>query len=61
MRNLVKLAKQFKSDESGAALVEYTVLLGIMLIAVIALITAVGGYVSGAWTNLANGLGVGKS
>jgi pilus assembly protein Flp/PilA len=41
-----------KQDEDGAALIEYTVLLGILIIAVIATITAVGGWVSGRWTAL---------
>ena len=39
----------FKKDEDGAALIEYTVLLGILLIAVIAVITAVGGWINGQW------------
>ena len=45
MRSLMK-------DEDGAALVEYTVLLGIMLVAVIATIVAVGTWVNGKWTAL---------
>ena len=52
MRNLVKLMKQLKSDENGAALVEYTVLLGIMLVSVVATIVTVGTWVSGKWTAL---------
>jgi pilus assembly protein Flp/PilA len=50
--NVVKLLKQLKSDENGAALVEYTVLLGIMLVAVIATITLVGGWVTTKWAAL---------
>jgi pilus assembly protein Flp/PilA len=38
MRSLVKLTNQFKSDENGAALIEFTVLLAILLAAVIAII-----------------------
>jgi pilus assembly protein Flp/PilA len=49
VRNLVK-------DEEGAALVEYTVLLGIMLVAVIATIVAVGGWVNTKWTALNSAL-----
>jgi len=52
MRSIVRLIKQLKSDESGAALIEYTVLLGIMLVAVIGLIVAVGGWVSREWSTL---------
>jgi pilus assembly protein Flp/PilA len=39
----------FRKDESGAALIEYTVLLGILLVAVIAIITAVGIWINGEW------------
>ncbi len=52
MRKLVKLVKQLKTDEEGAALIEYTVLLGILLIAVIAIIVAVGTWISGEWASL---------
>jgi pilus assembly protein Flp/PilA len=37
-------------DENGAALVEYTTLIGILVVAVIATILGVGGWVSGQWT-----------
>ena len=43
---------QLRSDESGAALIEYTVLLGIMLVAVIGVIAGVGGWVSTQWAAL---------
>ena len=39
-------------DEEGAALIEYTVLLGILVVAVIATIIAVGGWVNNKWTAL---------
>jgi pilus assembly protein Flp/PilA len=45
LKNLVK-------DEEGAALIEYTVLLGILVVAVIATIVAVGKWVNGKWTAL---------
>jgi pilus assembly protein Flp/PilA len=44
--------KKIAHDESGAALVEYTVLLGVMLVAVVGTIGLVGGWVSGKWTAL---------
>jgi pilus assembly protein Flp/PilA len=40
------------NDEDGAALIEYTVLIGLMLVGVIATITLVGTWVSGQWTAL---------
>ena len=49
---LKKDAFRFKKDEDGAALIEYTVLLGILLIAVIAIIGAVGVWINGQWSAL---------
>ncbi|RFB75532.1 Flp family type IVb pilin [Methylovirgula sp. 4M-Z18] len=43
-------------DEDGAALVEYTVLLGILLVAVIATIVTVGGWISAKWAALSSGI-----
>jgi pilus assembly protein Flp/PilA len=53
---LCSLAK-FKNDENGAALIEYTVLLGILVVAVIATIIAVGGWVNGKWSALSVAVG----
>ena len=52
MRSFTKLLNQIKSDENGAALIEYTVLLAILLVAVIAIIGGVGGWVSTNWASL---------
>ena len=52
MRQVLQLAKRLGTDEEGAALVEYTVLLGIMLVAVISTIVLVGGWVNTKWTAL---------
>jgi pilus assembly protein Flp/PilA len=56
MTKLANLTKQFIADENGAALIEYTVLLGIMLIAVITTIIAVGNWIGQNWTNLNSAL-----
>jgi pilus assembly protein Flp/PilA len=48
----LELLNRLARDEDGAALIEYTVLLGILLIAVIATIGTVGTWVSGKWTAL---------
>ena len=45
MREIMQLIKRLGQDEEGAALVEYTVLLGIMLVAVITTIGKVGSIV----------------
>ena len=50
------LVRKVGQDEDGAALIEYTVLLGILIVAVIATIVFVGGWVSGQWTTLSNTL-----
>ena len=52
MRKLVTLVRQLKSDEDGATLLEYTVLLAIILVAVIAIIAAVGVWVNTQWAAL---------
>jgi pilus assembly protein Flp/PilA len=52
MNNLLNVTKRFVANEDGAALVEYTVLIGIMLVAVIAAIIAIGGWVNTKWTAL---------
>ena len=53
MRKALTVFDQFRKDEDGAALIEYTVLLGIMLVAaVVATIGLVGTWVSGKWTAL---------
>jgi len=52
MRRVVTLVKKLAADDEGAALIEYTVLLGILLVAVIATIVAVGGWINKEWTAL---------
>ena len=47
-----KLIQKLGRDEDGAALIEYTVLLGILVVAVIGTIVAVGGWISNRWTLL---------
>jgi pilus assembly protein Flp/PilA len=47
-----KQVRRLGKDEEGAALIEYTVLLGILVVAVIATIVAVGGWVNNKWSAL---------
>ena len=56
MKKLLSIAKSFRDEESGAAMVEYSILIGIITAATIAIIIAVGGWVSGAWTTLCDNL-----
>jgi Flp pilus assembly pilin Flp len=57
--------KQFllrlRQDESGAALVEYTVLLGLLLALTAATMTTVGSNVSTVWTNVQSFMGTAAS
>ena len=52
MTHALNLARRLIADEQGAALIEYTVLIGIMLVAVIAAIIAIGGWIETKWTAL---------
>jgi pilus assembly protein Flp/PilA len=52
MSKILAFIETFRKDEDGAALVEYTVLLGILLVAVILTIVAVGKWINGEWTAL---------
>ena len=56
MHLVANLIKKLKRDEDGASLIEYTVLLAILLIAVIAIITAVGVWINGQWSALNSAL-----
>ena len=49
---MIDLLKQLGRDEEGASLVEYSILIGLVTAAVIALIVVVGGKVNNAWTRL---------
>jgi pilus assembly protein Flp/PilA len=52
MTKIIGVLRTFRRDEEGAALIEYTVLLGILLVAVIATIGLVGTWISNQWTAL---------
>ncbi|MGB3643509.1 MAG: Flp family type IVb pilin [Mesorhizobium sp.] len=56
MTLIAKLGGRLAKEEDGAALVEYTVLLGILVVAVIATIIVIGGWVSGQWGSLQDNL-----
>ena len=56
MRKVLNTLTKFQKDEDGAALIEYTVLLPILLVAVIATIILVGTWISGRWTALNSAL-----
>jgi len=45
MLRVVKLLNQVRKDEDGTALLEYSILIGIVAVAAIAYITGIGGWV----------------
>jgi len=49
---LISSINRLVKDEDGAALLEYTVLLSILLVAVIAVIGSVGAWINKEWTAL---------
>jgi pilus assembly protein Flp/PilA len=53
---MTKLLTAFRDDESGAAMVEYSILVGIIAGAAILAILAIGGWVSGRFTGLCTSL-----
>ena len=52
MKNLGTLVRNLHDDQSGAAFIEYTVLIGIILAVSIGLISAVGLWANTKWTAL---------
>lgn len=52
MKKLMTIARQFRDDEEGAAMIEYSVLIGLITVATIAMIILVGTWVTGRWTAL---------
>ena len=56
MSKALTLVRRLGKDEDGAALIEYTVLVGVLLVAVIAVIGSVGAWIGGQWTSLCKAL-----
>lgn len=57
MRSSVKdVAVRLWKDERGASLLEYSILIGLITVGVVATVTNVGTWISGRWTALYNAL-----
>ena len=56
MTKLRILFARLRKDESGATMVEYSVLIGLITAITIAIIVGVGGFVDDAWTSLCDNL-----
>ncbi|MDX8455529.1 Flp family type IVb pilin [Mesorhizobium sp. VK9D] len=52
MNKLMTMTRQFRDDENGAAMVEYSILIGIIAAASILTVIAIGGWVSGRFADL---------
>ena len=59
MKKLMTMTRQFRDDENGAAMVEYSILIGLISAAAIAAIVLVGGYVTNSWGKLTTALSLG--
>jgi pilus assembly protein Flp/PilA len=57
MNKFMTMAQRFRDDEDGAAMVEYTILLGIITAATIASVVAVGVWVSSKWSAVETAIG----
>lgn len=56
MKTIVGLFHAFDEDDSGAAFIEYTALLGVILVVAITVLTSVGTWANGRWNQLNSSL-----
>jgi pilus assembly protein Flp/PilA len=56
MKKLMTMARQFRDDENGAAMVEYSILIGIIAAAAIGFIIGIGLWVTGRFSGLCTDL-----
>ncbi|MER8375831.1 Flp family type IVb pilin [Mesorhizobium sp. M1409] len=56
MNKLMTMTRQFRDDENGAAMVEYSILIGIIAVASIMTVIAIGGWVNGRFSALCTAL-----
>jgi pilus assembly protein Flp/PilA len=56
VNTVLKIARRFRADDSGAAMIEYSVVIGIVSAVVITAAILVGNYVSGTWSDVAGDL-----
>jgi Flp pilus assembly pilin Flp len=52
MKSIVSFLRVFDADDGGAAFIEYTALLGVILVVALTILTAVGTWANGRWTTL---------
>ncbi len=57
MKSIVSLFRALHADDSGAAFIEYTALLGVILAVGLLVLTKVGNWATTQWSTLCSGLG----
>lgn len=57
MKSFVSILKDFHDDDTGAAFIEYTALLGVILAVGIVVLSKVGNWATARWSGLCSGLG----
>jgi len=56
MSKLMAKVRDFRKDEDGASLIEYSILIGLITVAVIGLISGIGDWVVSQWSALTSGV-----
>ncbi|MER9345501.1 Flp family type IVb pilin [Mesorhizobium sp. M0227] len=56
MKKLMTMTRQFRDDENGAAMVEYSILIGIIATASILVVLGIGAWVTDSFTSLCDSL-----
>lgn len=56
MSKLINLFRRLSKDDSGASLIEYSILIGLITVAVILIISGVGDWVVSQWSGLSSSL-----
>ena len=57
MKTIVSLLRALHADDNGAAFIEYTALLGVILAVGLAILATIGGWVNTTWNALCTQLG----
>ena len=57
MKSVLSLLSALHRDEEGAAFIEYTALLGVVLAVGLVVLTKVGNWATSSWSTLCSGLG----
>jgi Flp pilus assembly pilin Flp len=56
MKTISSFFRALHADDSGAAFIEYTALLGVILAVGLGILATVGGWAQGQWSTLCSGL-----